>query len=140
MKLQLAVGKTEAVIQLHGRGKQAALNFLADHKPLGTKNCIAPLPFASGGSLRVVTCYTHLGTIQVTSDCSAQDLAHRRAAAQAAEKSPTAKILCATHVPYKRNMLVVTATHASWMYASATWWPRTPKYKTTFAVTYTSQI
>ena len=62
MTLQFATGKTEAVLQLRGRGKQAALNFLADHKPLDTKHFIAALPLASGDSLRVATSYTHLGT------------------------------------------------------------------------------
>ena len=99
MKLQFAAGKTEAVIQFRGRGKQAALNFLAAHKPPDTKNCIAALPLASGDHLRIVTRFTHLGTIAVASDSSAQDLARRRATAQAAEKSQAAGILCATHVP-----------------------------------------
>ena len=138
MQLQFAAGKTEAVIQLRGRGKQAALNFLADHRPSASKHFIAALPLASGDMLRVGTCYTNLGTIEVATDCNAQDLAHRRAAAQAAEKTQAAKILCATHVPYKCKMLVVTAMHASLMYDCPTWWPLTPKQQEAFAVTYTS--
>ena len=99
MKLQLAAGNTEAVIQLRGKGKKAALAYLAAHKTCCNNNCIAALPLASGDLLRVVTCYTHVGTISVASDNSAQYLAHRRASAQTAEKSQAARIICSENVP-----------------------------------------
>ena len=105
------------------RAIRLLLLILADHKPLDTKHCVAALTLASGDTLRVVTSYTHLGTIVATTDCSAQDLAHRRATTQAEEKAQAMHIPSASHVPYKCKMRVVTASHASLMYASATWWP-----------------
>ena len=98
------------------------------------------MPLASADHLRVVTCYTHLGTIAVASDSNAQDLAHRRASAPTAEKAHAARILSATHVPYKCKLFVATARHASLMYASAAWWPLTPKQQESFAVTYKSPV
>ena len=86
MKLQFAAGHTQAVIQLCGRGKKAAMLILAEHKPSDTMRCIEALPLDNGDTLRVVTNYTHLGTMAVATECSAQALAHRRRAAQAAEK------------------------------------------------------
>ena len=101
MKCQFAAGKTEAVIQLRGRGKKATLSIFAALKPSDNNNGIAALPLASGDLLRLATCYTHLGTIAVPTDCSAQDLAHCRASAQAAEKAQTAIIRSSANVPYK---------------------------------------
>ena len=100
------------VIQLRGRGKKASLAFRAARKPSDNNNCMASLPLASGDLLRLATCYSHLGTIAVPTESSAQDLAHCRASAQAAEKAQTAIIRSSANVPYKCKLLVVTATHA----------------------------
>ena len=76
----------------------------------------------------------------MTTESISQDLARRRASAQAAEKAQAASSLSSANVPYKCKLLVVTAIHASLMYASTTWWPLTPKQQEEFAVTYTSPI
>ena len=101
MKLQFAQGKTEAVIQLRGRGTKKATKFLADHTPSDEKSCIAALPFACGQHLRIVSSYIHLGTIATMTANLAQDVAQRKNAAAAAEKTQAANLLGAKNIRIK---------------------------------------
>ena len=101
MKLQFEQGKTEAVVHIRGKGKKEALAFLADNMPGEESSCIARLPLACGQCLRIVPSYLHLGTMATMSPNSAQDLAHRKNAAAAAEKGAVCKTVGGKAHPFQ---------------------------------------
>ena len=63
---------------------------------------------------------------------SAQGLAHRKNAADAAEKAQSTRLLGAK--------LLITAIHTSLLYAAATWETLTPPQMDTFSVAYVSPV
>ena len=71
---------------------------------------------------------------------SAQDLAHRKNAAAAAEKAQSARLLGAKHIPFKSKKLAITAIHASLLYAAATWETLTTQQMEAFSVAYVSPV
>ena len=119
-----------------GKGQTYCQSNSCNIQPTPSNQCIAHLPLEGGDTLRIVTNYTHLGTIATIAERSSKHAARRHAAAQTTDKTKANKLLSGPHVLFTRNQLGVAAIHAAVMYATTAWTPFELKHMDRSAATY----
>ena len=122
--INLAAGKTEAVLQLSGLGKSAAAAVLA----ACPKDEVAPatlLPTGGGNHLRVVTCYRHLG-VKTAAGLSQQREIMARARAANGTLATLGKLLADPKLPtHARRHVAEACLETKILHGAGAWEPLT---------------